>query len=212
MLQEYCEKIADDVHAMGKFTMANATPHVLCWLVPHFDVLGTEWSRNPMSDENKLYRRALCGPKPYCIVMNTNFDLLTYEMTELYMKRSLAYGMYPGFFSADAASKHYFSRPELYNRDRPLFKKYIPLCKMVGEAGWIPVTRATSSDPLVYVERFDKYLTIFNDSQEEKTVMITLESRPTLLQEHFRGSSIAVKEGTFEITLAAGDVLVVEEP
>ena len=38
------------------------------------------------------------------------------------MKRSLAYGMFPGYFSADASTGHYFKRPELYNRDRPLFK------------------------------------------------------------------------------------------
>ena len=90
------------------------------------------------------------------------------------MKRSLAYGMFPGFFSHNASQGHYFTRPELYNRDRPLFKKYVPLCKRVAEAGWEPVTLARSSDERVYVERFGtRYLTVFNDSPDRRTVTIT---------------------------------------
>jgi hypothetical protein len=144
--------------------------------------------------------------------MNTEFDKFPYEWVERYMKRSLAYGMFPGFFSADAATGQYFKRPELYNRDRPLFKKYMPLCKMVAEAGWNPVAKAISNEPAVYVERFGNYLTIFNDSKEQKTVTITLESRPAMLKEHVHGSQIAVKDGIFEIILDSEDVLVVEEP
>jgi len=218
VLQEYCEKIAADVHAIGKLSFANSTPSSLCWLAPHFDVLGTEtnWNRgkkwSPMSDADLLYRRALCGPKPYCFLMNTVFDDFSYELTELFMKRSLAYGMFPGFFSADASTGHYFSRPELYNRDRALFKKYVPLCKMVAEAGWNPITEATSSDPSVYVERFGNYLTIFNDSKETKTVTITISKRPATLKEHVRGLPISVKNGTFDVVIDPEDVLVVEEP
>ncbi len=217
VLQEYVEKIAADVHGIGKLSMANGTPASLCWLVPHLDVLGTEtdWNHggkwSPMSDAELMYRRALCGSKPYCFLMNTDFDKFPYELVQRYMKRSLAYGMFPGFFSADASTGHYFSRPELYDRDRPLFKKYVPLCKMVAEAGWNPITRATSNDPMVYVERFGNYLTIFNDTKEQKTVTISLESRPASLKEYVRGSNIAVKDGSFSVVLAPEDVLVVEE-
>lgn len=182
---EYVRALAQDVHGRGKLMMANATPGSLCWLAPWLDVMGTETNWNPgkrwqpMSDAELLYRRALCGPKPYCFLMNTVFDDFSYELVEKYMKRSLAYGMFPGFFSADASTGHYFSRPELYDRDRPLFKKYVPLCKLVAEAGWQPLTRARSSDPQVYVERFgEKYLTVFNDSPTPKTVTLTLEQAP----------------------------------
>ena len=97
---------------------------------------------------------ALCKGKPYCFLMNTDFEEFPPEMVEKYMKRSLAYGMFPGFFSHNAAEGHYFTRPELYERDRPLFQKYVPLCKRVAEAGWEPITAARSSDARVYVERF----------------------------------------------------------
>ncbi len=181
---EYVRALADDVHKMGKLMMANSTPIRLCWLAPWLEVMGTEtdWHRKgkwqPMSDAELIYRRALCATKPYCFLMNTNFDEFSHELVEKYMKRSLAYGMFPGFFSADASTKQYFVNPALYNRDRPLFKKYVPLCKLVAEAGWQPVTRARSSDPKVYVERFgENYLTVFNDGAEEKTVTLTREGR-----------------------------------
>ncbi|WP_146526617.1 hypothetical protein [Novipirellula artificiosorum] len=57
-----------------------------------------------------------------------------------------------------------------------MFKKYIPLCKGVSEAGWEPITLARSSDPSVYVERFgNRFLTVFNDSPTEQRVAIELD-------------------------------------
>jgi hypothetical protein len=178
---EYVRALAEDVHGMGKLMMANATPDRVWFLAPNLDVMGTETDWNPggtwrpMAHRDLLYRRALCGPKPYCFLMNTDFAKLPAEKVEKYMKRSLAYGMFPGFFSADAASGHYFSRPELYNRDRPLFRKYVPLCKRVAEAGWQPVTQARANAPAILVERFgDDYLTVFNDGAETADVVVRI--------------------------------------
>ena len=143
---EYVRGIEQDMRRAGKLMMANGDPGRLCWLAPMLDVLGTEtdWHPQgkwqPMPDAELLYRRALCKGKPFCFLMNTRFEDFSPELVEKYMKRCLAYGMFPGFFSADAAGGHYFTRPELYNRDRPLFKRYIPLCKQVAEAGWEPIT------------------------------------------------------------------------
>jgi hypothetical protein len=177
---EYIRALAKDVHALDKLMMANATPIRLCWLAPWLDVMGTEtdWHRNgkwqPMSDAELLYRRSLCGPKPYCFLMNTDFDNFSHDLVEKYMQRAVAYGMFPGFFSANAATGHYFKRPELYNRDRSLFLKYVPICRQLAQAGWRPITAAWSSQPRVYVERFGaRYLTVFNDSSDPIEVDIT---------------------------------------
>jgi len=179
---EYTQAMARDVHGMNKFMMANSTPINLCWLAPLLDVMGTETDWNPggtwrpMSDSELLYRRALCKGKPYCFLMNTQFERFSHEAVEKYMKRSLAYGMFPGFFSANASQGHYFTRPELYERDRDLFKKYVPLCKLVAEAGWEPITRAASNNPNVRIERFgDQYLTVFNAGDQPQEAMITAE-------------------------------------
>jgi hypothetical protein len=235
IIGEYNRQMAEDVHAMGKLMMANSTPIRLCWLAPWLDVMGTETDWNPpaqrgkkrseaaahiwrpMSDADLLYRRAMCGPKPYCFLMNTHFPAWPAELTEKFMKRSLAYGMFPGFFSADASTGHYFSQPALYNRDRPLFKKYIPLCKRVAEAGWQPLTRARSNQLRIYVERFgEKLLTVFHDApgattQEPQPVTITLEGlRAKSARELLNGRTLAVHDGQIELSLAPEDVAVVE--
>lgn len=218
---EYVRGIAKDVHAMDKLMMANGAPSRLCWLCPLLEVLGTEtdwrWGGkwNPMSDAELLYRRSLCKGKPYCFLMNTDFGKFPYELVEKYMKRSLAYGMFPGFFSHNASEGHYFTRPELYNRDRPLFKKYVPLCKLVAEAGWEPVTLARSSDDRVYIERFGdkekRYLTVFNDGAERRTATITLEGEaPASSRELVRGQTITWENGKAKLTLEGEDVAVLE--
>ncbi|MBU4015831.1 hypothetical protein KJ878_06620 [Patescibacteria group bacterium] len=157
---EYVRGITRDIHARGKLMMANGAPDRLPWLIPMLEVSGTEtdWNHNgkwrPMSDADMLYRRAMCKGKPYCFLMNTDFEKFDGVLVEKYMKRSLAYGMFPGFFSHNASEGHYFTRPQLYNRDRPLFMKYVPLCGKLARAGWEPVTMAHSSDDKIYVERF----------------------------------------------------------
>jgi hypothetical protein len=230
IIGEYNRQMAEDVHAMGKLMMANSTPIRLCWLAPWLDVMGTETDWNPpaqrgkkrseaaahvwrpMSDADLLYRRAMCGPKPYCFLMNTHFPAWPAGLTEKFMKRSLAYGMFPGFFSADASTGHYFSQPALYNRDRPLFKKYLPLCKRVAEAGWQPVTLARSDNPRVYVERFGKsLLTVFNDSTDAQAATVTLEGlRGKTARELLANKSLDLNSGKLQLTLPAEDVAVIE--
>ena len=214
---EYVRAISRDVHGMDRQMMANATPDRICWLAPLVDVLGTEtdwhpghWA--PMSDAELLYRRALCKGKPYCFLMNTRFEEFSAELVERYMKRSLAYGMFPGFFSHNASQGHYFTRPELYQRDRPLFVKYLPLCRRVAEAGWEPVTLARSDDPRVYVERFGRrYLTVLNDSPDTRTVKIHLAKLEAgSARELVRGQTLPVAAGEVSLTLAGEDVCVLD--
>lgn len=217
---EYVREIAQDVHADGKYMMANGAPTRLCWLTPFLDVLGTEtnWNRGgnwrPMPDAELLYRRSLSGQKPYCFLMNTEFSQFGPELAEKYMKRSLAYGMFPGFFSANASEGHYFTRPELYNRDRPLFRKYLPLCQRVAEAGWQPITQARCDDEEVYVERFgNRYFTIFNNGESERTVTVRWEEGETLPQrvtELVTGEQLPVTEGAVSLPLGAEDVAVLD--
>jgi len=218
---EYVRAIAADMHGTGKLMMANATPDRLCWLTPLLDVLGTETDWNPrskwrpMSDADLLYRRALCKGKPYCFLMNSAFEGFSHALVEKYMKRSLAYGFFPGFFSHNASEGHYFTRPELYERDRPLFRKYLPLCKLVAEAGWEPITGARSSDERVHIERFGdqgmRYLTIFNDSPEHRTAAIVLDSKaPATSRELVSGRVISWSGGKTILPLDGEDVAILE--
>jgi hypothetical protein len=220
---EYVRSIAADMHGTGKLMMANATPDRLCWLAPLLDVMGTEIDWNPggrwrpMSDADMIYRRALCKGKPYCFLMNTDFDRFPSALVEKYMKRSLAYGFFPGFFSHNASEGHYFSRPALYDRDRGLFRKYVPLCKLVAEAGWEPITAARASDEHVRLERFGagatSYLTVLNDSPARRSVTIELENgdrAPKTIRELTSGRPAPWSGGKTQIQLEGEDVAVLE--
>ncbi|MBN2137043.1 MAG: hypothetical protein JW720_04500 [Sedimentisphaerales bacterium] len=214
---EYVRAIERDVHGMGKLMMANSTPVRLCWLAPLLDVMGTETNWNPdakwqpMSDDELLYRRAMCKGKPYCFLMNTRFEDFSHDLVEKYMKRALAYGMFPGFFSHNASQGHYFSRPELYDRDRKLFKKYVPLCKLIAEAGWEPVTKAKSSDERVYIERFgERYFTVFNDSMQTREATISIEGKLLAKgRDLVRGSEINWSNGQTTVVLDSEDIAVI---
>jgi len=198
--------------------MANSTPIRLCWLTPLLDVVGSETDWNPggtwrpMSDGDLLFRRVLCKGKPYCFLMNTDFERFSHELVERYMKRCLAYGMFPGFFSHNASEGHYFTRPQLYERDRDLFRKYVPLCKAVAEAGWEPITGARSNRKTVYIERFGRqYLTVFNDGSQQQEVTLTTEMDvPEKTQELLTGRDIAWHKAQAALKLAAGDVAVLK--
>ena len=215
---EYVRAIADDMHGRGKLMMANGAPDRLCWLIPLVDVGGTEtdWHRGgrwqPMSDAEMLYRRAMCKGKPFCFLMNTRFEDFSHELVEKYMKRCLAYGMFPGFFSHNASQGHYFTRPELYERDRPLFLKYVPLCRQVAEAGWQPLTSARCETDGVYVERYgDRLWTVFNDSLQRRTVIVARHApAPETCRDLVSGRTVPVSEGTATLTLDGGDVAVLE--
>jgi hypothetical protein len=125
--------------------------------------------------------------------------------------------MFPGYFSADASTGHYFTRPELYNRDRPLFKKYIPLCKRVAEAGWEPVTGARADNASVIVERFGAqpgpcYLTVYNlgDTRQKAVLTLTALNVKGPCRELVSQGDVVWRNKQTEIELDAGDVRVIE--
>ncbi|MDR2117127.1 MAG: hypothetical protein LBP87_12175 [Planctomycetaceae bacterium] len=216
---EYIRTLSEYLHAHDKYIMGNGAD-TLCWLAPYLDVSGLEinWNLNkkwsPMSMEGLFYRRALCGPKPFCFLMSSySVSTWTYEMTEKFMKRSLAFGMFPGF-NASVNDGHYYTRPELYERDRPLFKKYIPICKEVAESGWQPVTKVISSNDHVFVERFgneNPMLTVFNDSSEPQTVTLHFD---TDLPKHWTNpldnKKYETQTDTLILTVALEDVVVLK--
>jgi hypothetical protein len=217
---ETLRAIADDLHGMDKYTMANTTPGRICYLAPQLDVLGTEtdWNIggewNPPGRDFLLFIRALTGDKPYCFLMNSNFNEFTYDHTARYLRRCVAFGMYPGFFSPNAFDGNYWARPDLYERDRPLFRQYMPLARRVGEAGWEPVTHAATVSEDVYIERFgDDLLTVFNDNEAEQTITITLTGP---MAEFSSATNLATDEAvtinysTITITLDTEDVAVIE--
>jgi hypothetical protein len=168
------------------------------------------------------YRRTLSYRKPYLLLQNTNFDALG-PYVERYFQRSMFYGIYPSFFSVDAANSPYWQDPKWYNRDRPLFRKYIPIIQRLSAAEWEPVTRARSSHTNVFVERFgSRYLTVLNDTGARTSVTLTLNSsflggsspgKEWAVTDMVSGKQVAhIKPGRrqFSVTLAPDGTLALE--
>jgi hypothetical protein len=181
--------IAAQMHSQGKLLFANAVLWQFSFPAPLLDVLGTEvnWLHQGeyVSDTDAVmnFRRALCRQKPYCLLMNTDYSRFTTNLVERYFQRCLFYGIWPGFFDEEAASKdpYWGSVKKWYERDRPLFQKYIPLLRRLTAAGWQPLTYATCSNPKILVERFgpdpggEVFLTLLNDTKETQVGNLTVD-------------------------------------
>jgi hypothetical protein len=188
-VDEFVEWIANDVHGLGKLMMANGVPYRFTFLCRHLDVLGTEtdwlWQGKwqPMGHGHMGLIRAMCAQKPYLFLMNTDYDALE-PYVERYFQRCLFWGMYPSMFSPVASSSDdaYWIAPRWYNRDRALHRKYQPIIRRVAEAGWQPITLATTDTPGILLERFgpneagETFITVFNDGKEQATATVTVNA------------------------------------
>jgi hypothetical protein len=189
--------IAAQMHARGKLMFANAVLWQYSFPAPLLDVLGTEvnWLHQgeylPDTDAVMNFRRALCRQKPYCLLMNTDYARFTPELVERYFQRCLFYGIWPGFFDAEAASKdpYWVSAKQWYERDRSLFKKYIPLLRRLTAAGWQPLTHAWCDNSNIMVERFGAaadgtvFLTLLNDTADRQSGVVTADPKGLCLKQ-----------------------------
>jgi len=169
---EFAREVAEQLHAEGKITMMNGAMGSSFYTAPYLDVMGAETGlRIDRSSFN--YVRTICHKKPFVTLLKGNFSQLTGEEIALFMKRCVAYGVFPGFFdwppSGLGPGSRYWDHAEWYERDRMNHRKYQTLCQRLARAGWEPLTLARGSDPGLAVERFggteDKevFFTVLND-------------------------------------------------
>ncbi len=167
---EWARQVADKLHTTGKLTMMNGAMGASPFCSPYLDVMGAETGLNiPRTDFN--FVKTICRHKPFVTLLKGNYAKLTTGQIELFMKRCLAYGVFPGYFdwppSGLGPGGRYWDHPEYYERDRLLFRKYQPLVKMIATAGWEPVTFARADDSRLQVERFGReFFTVLNDSTD----------------------------------------------
>lgn len=155
---QFSKWVADDVHARGGVMHGNGGA---CW--PYFpallDITGQE-TGSVLSDETMACARTLLRNKPYSPLLNTRFDQMGPEVVADYFNKSLLYDIFPSFFNGTYmkddkwVTVHYFKDEKFYERDRHLFKKYIPILRRLFDAGWEPVTHARVTPPSVRIERY----------------------------------------------------------
>lgn len=180
---EFTRWIGEEVHRLGRLMFANGVPYRFGYLCPWLDVMGTEtdWmsggTYQPSSHAQMAYWRTLSGAKPYLLLMNTDYNAFAPHV-ERYFQRCLSYGFYPSMFSHNAAENPYWRNPAWYNRDRPLFKRYLPIIRTIAEAGWQPVTAATCDNAAIAVERFGPdtagavYYTLYSESARPESGLL----------------------------------------
>jgi hypothetical protein len=136
----------------------------------------------PGSDALYLFFRSMAARRPFWTLLNDNYD--DPGAIERYFQRSLFYGIFPSMFHLhDGSSPWYWARPAYYDRDRALFRQYLPLIRRLDNAGWEPVPHATADPETVRLERFGNAatgnlaFTLHNTMQREQRVRITLHLR-----------------------------------
>ena len=224
---EFAETMRSDLVQMNRLLMANGTPWRLHAFAPLLDVMGTETNWLPGgtwqadSDEVFLLRRTLCRHKPYLLLQNTDFDRFGPELVERYFQRSLFYGVYPSMFSIDAATNNYWQMPKWHDRDRHLFRKYVPLVRRLSVAGWEPITHAKASPETIFIERFgDRYLTLMNSTATPIRCTVSVDlarlfgdgrfrhyTANDLITGHTVASGPADGPVSFELEMAPGQVM-----
>ncbi len=175
---EFMKKISDEMHLQGKLTMGNGhgwNP----FAAANLDLFGAELSWYSSDDHNTAaldFKRAISFQKPIVFLLNEGlndkaFTEPPYKGYEVYFEKMLAYGFFPSFFSVDASSDPYWQDKQKIENGRPFFRKYIPLIKMIAEAGWEPVTYATVNSGDIRIERFgyagNLFFTVRNNSTND---------------------------------------------
>jgi hypothetical protein len=210
----FIEETTRKLHERNLLLFGNDAYFRFWFLAPHVDVPGREYTWiekgkfTPVPDERYLFFKAMSGKRPYLMLMNNNFD--QGEFMEPYFQRSLFYAVYPSAFTGHTSKAEvaYFSNPEWYNRDRSLFKKYIPLIRKLDEAGWEPVPFAKCDVPSIRIERYGNAeksnlaFTLHNPDSQPKTVTLQLDHPALKLSENISAREwITDKPTDLKITL-----------
>jgi hypothetical protein len=196
----WVKQMASRLHAKDMILFGNDAYFRRWQLAPFVDVPGREytWIENgkikPVEDEHYLFFRTMSGQRPYLMLMNNRFE--DASIMEPYFQRSVFYAVYPSMFQGHA-SEHdvsYFENPAWYNRDRPLFKKYVPMVRKLDQAGWQPVPNATVEPKEIRIERWGDFrrnnlaFTIHNPTGSAQRVTLSLFRGDLQLPQHIRAS------------------------
>ena len=189
---ECAKTIADYLHSSGRTLFANKTPDKNAWNTCLLDAMGTEQTAlsgsvyQPQTIQQLSTWRTLAYQKPFCILFNNDYNLLDNALMERYFNRCMAYGIFPSpgmhSDSVTGSSEYYWNGPsKFYERDRELFKKYMPTLKTIAEAGWEPVTYASTANQDIIVERYGNddaegiYFSVYNPTDSPVEVQLNVD-------------------------------------
>jgi len=134
------------IKAKGSITMANSDPDYISFAAPYLDMIGAgENFGEPFVDDEALSHDRSVAYHKSVSFGNSGMLRAAPEEAEKRFRLLLFYQVYPGIFAGD---------PAALERVRPLYRKYIPLMREMGAAGWEPIPWATPDDAAILVERY----------------------------------------------------------
>lgn len=212
---EFARAAAEMLRPRGKITMMNGAMGASFYVAPWLDVLGSETGLR-LSRSQLNYIRAITWHKPFLTLLKGNYEQqIGRPEIERYMKQCLAYGIVPGFFdwptSGLGPGSGYWLHPRYYERDRDLFRKYLPLCCTLAKVGWEPVPYARSSNGKVCVERFGPaegvvWLTLANEDARSQQTTLAVEAKPLRLDPANVQAVDAISDAPIALTPRNGEL------
>ncbi len=171
----------------------------LIWVAPWLDIVGGEVNNyNP--PEASYLRRVLSYGKNWTNLYVPKSPEGPPDAADVlaYFRQALLFGFFPGF------NQGYWSSSATYERDRAVFKKYMPLIRKIALAGWRPMTYAVPSDSTILVERFD--------DQSGGTFYLTAQNSGTTTTRTFQmtvdGASLDLGSGAITLKELVGNTTV----
>lgn len=188
---EFVTRLRDDLHRRGKLLMMNLFPPGTR-LFGHLgdvvgsEVLGLQEDEEAIQQRVYAYRRPVSNLMQWRSAVRVRVPAMTPEEIEAHLANQLLYGFWPGMSTAGGGTEpgyahmhRYFEDGDLLARDRPLFRRYLPLFNALNQAGWEPVTQVRSDQPAIRLERFGRgpkvLLTVANTTAEAKTATLTYD-------------------------------------
>ncbi len=184
------------VREKGFVTMADSGPDYIWFAAPYLDMLGAgeNFGEGVADDQALSHDRSIAYHKS---VSFGNSGMLRGPAgeAEKRFRLLLFYHVYPGIFSDSV---------DALERARPVYRKYIPLMREMGRAGWEPIPWASADDPSVLVERYGPaaggavYFALRNPT--DAAVASTLSIEPT-------GFGCSVAKAAKAVNALTGDVI-----
>ncbi|MEW6355250.1 MAG: hypothetical protein AB1696_02915 [Planctomycetota bacterium] len=173
-MHEFLEELGRRLHAGDRYVFPNlGTWNKICWHYFVTDVVGLEG--RTIEFPRLRYARTLAYQKPtlrldYMILGTKETDLATHDGLELFFKRCAVYAIHPSV-------GRYCDK--VYEKCSDLYKKYLPVIRTLGAAGWEPVTHATSGEGIV-VERFGPkdgavFFAVYNEGKEQTRAALVID-------------------------------------
>ncbi len=197
---EYLKAVREELLKAGKLMMANGTPFRFGFFATLMDVAGAEtwhsrakppgfgeeaapdertWlhAHDWRNEQAMYYRRAMLYQKPFCSLLK----LMTPEDVQAFgMKRLTTYLDWCTFFAVYPSIAHGLALDP--DPLREIYRKYVPVIRALGTAGWEPLTYATTDNPALRVERYGHwsqgtlYFAVRNFSDDAAAGNLTIDA------------------------------------